>query len=232
LRKWKWTSQRENYNRVAVSSMKRLAILFIAVVTSFPAIHGEEPSSPASCGASASGAVLPRDAVAPLPVVRRFFPEATLETSTGPNSTAVGKPKATRSVIYANSHKSKKVTISVDQYAGSNAASAAYEEAVQKSRIVPGFRSIDVPTLGPRALIGTVTQGTETHIGLGALHGILVVGVTLAGYQPSPDTITKLISLAREEEKTVDAIGAAIVPVKQKMRALVQAQSDTLKHHP
>ena len=211
--------------------MKRLAILVIPVVMCFPAVHGEQSPSPGSPGVSASGAVLPRDAVVPLTVVTRFFPEATLEMSTGENATAVGKPEATRSVIFTNSDKLKKVTISVDRYATSNDASAAYDEAVQKSRIVPGFKSIDAPNLGPQAFIGTVTQGTETHIGLGALRGTLIVGVTLAGYQPSTDTITKLISLAREEEKAADAIAAAIVPtVKEKIDGLAQAQPSTLPH--
>src|SRR5262249_28279612 len=104
-------------------------------------------------------------------------------------------------------------------------ASAAYAEAVQESRSVPRFRAIDAPRLGPQAFIGTVTQGTETHIGLGALRGTLIVGVTLAGYQASADTAAKLVSLAREEEKAADTIVAAISPaMKEKIDALVQAQ--------
>lgn len=205
--------------------MKRLAILSIAIIGIQPVLRGEQSASPDPGGVSASGAVLSCDAVVPLTVVTRFFPEATREMSTGQNATAVGKAKATRSVIYTNSDESKKVTISVDQYATSSDASAAYEEAVKKSRIVPGFRPIDAPNLGPQAFIGTVTQGTETHIGLGALRGTLIVGATLVGYEPGADTTAKLISLAREEDNAADAIVAAISPAaKEKIDAFVQAQ--------
>jgi len=205
--------------------MKRLAILFIAVVVMPPVVRGEQSPSRGIGGVSAPGAMLARDVIVPLPVVTRFFPEAIQEMSTGQNETAVRNPGATRSVIYTNSDKSKKVTISVDQYATSSDASAAYEEAVQKSRSVPGFRPIDAPNLGPQAFIGTVTRGTETHIGLGALRGTLIVGVTLVGYEASADTTAKLVSLAREEEKAADAIvGAISRAVKEKIDALVQAQ--------
>ena len=205
--------------------MKRLAILFIAVVVLPPVVRGEQSPSRGIGGVSAPGAMLARDVIVPLPVVTRFFPEATQEMSTGQNATAVRNPEATRSVIYTNGDKSKKVTISVDQYATSSDALAAYEEAVQKSRSVPGFRPIDAPNLGPQAFIGTVTQGTETHIGLGALRGTLIVGVTLVGYEASAATTAKLVSLAREEEKAADAIvGAISRAVKEKIDALVQAQ--------
>ena len=205
--------------------MKRLAILFIAVVVMPPVVRGEQTPSPGTGGVRAHGAVLARDVIVPLPVVTRFFPEATQEMSTGQNATAVRNPEATRSVIYTNGDKSKKVTISVDQYATSSDALAAYEEAVQKSRSVPGFRLIDAANLGPQAFIGTVTQGTETHIGLGALRGTLIVGVILVGYEASAATTAKLVSLAREEEKAADAIvGAISRAVKEKIDALVQAQ--------
>jgi cation transport ATPase len=51
-----------------------------------------------------------------------------------------------------------------------------------------------------------VTQGEETHIGLGALHGTLIVGATLAGYDSTPDNVAKLVSLAREEEAAAKAL--------------------------
>jgi hypothetical protein len=138
-------------------------------------------------------------------VVNRFFPEVTQEASAGQNLTAVGNPQATRSVIYVNSDSSNKVTITVDQYVTSNEASSAYEEAVHKSRIVPGFKPISAPNLGPHAFVGSVTHGAETHIGLGALDGTLIVGATLAGYEVTPDTTAKLISLAREEKRAAKA---------------------------
>jgi hypothetical protein len=148
--------------------------------------------------------VLPRKVVVPISVVNRFFSQVTRETSTGSNLTAVGNPKATRSVIYANSDGSKKVTITVDQYASPTDASSAYQEAVQKSKIVPGFRLVSASDLGQNAFIGTVTQGDETHIGLGALQGTLIVGTTVVG-DPTPDNIAKLVSLTREEEAAAKA---------------------------
>jgi hypothetical protein len=186
--------------------MKRFAILLIAIVVMLPMARGEGSPSPRPGGVSEPGALLGRDVIVPLSVVTRFFPEATQEISTGQNATAVGNPEATRSVIYTSSDKSKKVTITIDQYATSKDASAAYAEAVQKSRSVPGFKTIEAPNLGPQAFVGTVTQGTETHIGLGALRGTRVVGVTLAGYEASADITAKLVSLAREEEKAANAI--------------------------
>lgn len=163
-------------------------------------------SSPGSSRTSSTDSLLPRNAVVSKTVVNRFFPEVSQEASTGQNSTAVGKPKATRSVIYVNSESSKKVTITVDQYVSSNEASSAYQEAVQKSKTVPGFKPIAAPNLGANAFIGTVTQGEETHIGLGAVHGTLIVGATLAGYEPTSHNVAKLLSLTREEEAAVKAV--------------------------
>ena len=162
-------------------------------------------SQPDSGTTSSSDSLLPRNAVLPKTVVNRFFPEVSQEASTGANLTAVGKPKATRSVIYVNSDSSKKVTITVDQYMSSNEASSAYQEAVQKSKTVPGFKPVAAQDLGANAFIGSVTQGQETHIGLGVLHGTLIVGATLAGYGPTSGNIAKLLSLTREEEVTAKA---------------------------
>ena len=41
----------------------------------------------------------------------------------------------------------------------------------RRARLFPGFKPLSAPKLGENAFIGTVTQGEETHIGLGALHG-------------------------------------------------------------
>ena len=149
--------------------------------------------------------MLPRKVVVPISTVNRFFPEVTREASTGHNLTAVANAKATRSVIYANSDSSKKVTITVDQYPTASDASSAYQEAVTKSKTVPGFKPVPAENLGQNAFVGTVTQGGETHIGLGALHGMLIVGATLAGYDPTPENTAKLISLTREEERAAKA---------------------------
>jgi hypothetical protein len=133
-------------------------------------------------------------------VVNRSFPELRREASTGENVTAVGKSIATRSVIYANNDNSKKVTITVDQYASASDASSAFQEAVQKSKTVAGFKPLTAANLGREAFIGSVTQDGETHIGLGALEGTLIVGATLAGYDLAPAITAKLVSLAREEQ--------------------------------
>lgn len=168
--------------------------------------HGQ--SSRSSGPTSSPESLLPRNFVVSLSVVEEFFPEVTKEASTGQNSTAVGDPKNTRSVIYANIDSSKKVTISVDQYENTTNASSAYQQAVAKSKI-PGFKSVSVPTLGQKAFAGTVTSGGETHVGLGALVGKLVVGVTLAGYGATPQNITKLIALTRKENAATRAARSA-----------------------
>ena len=50
-----------------------------------------------------------------------------------------------------------------------------------------------------------MTQAEETHIGLGLLHGTLIVGVTLSGYDPTPENIARLVALSREEERVAKA---------------------------
>lgn len=158
--------------------------------------------SPGAGTASASDSLLAREVVIPISTVRRFFPQVDQEASTGPHLTAVGGPRATRSVIYANHNNSKKVTISVDQYVRSSDASSAYEEAVRKSQAVPGWTPISAPDLGQGAFMATVTRGEETHIAFGALRSNLILGITVVGYNFMPSTIIKLRSLAREEEAT------------------------------
>jgi hypothetical protein len=187
------------------SHLTRLAALLIAIIGFLSsAAYGQSPP-PRNGTTSTPGSVLPRTVGVSISVVNRFFSEVTREASTGQNLTAVGNPKATRSVIYANSDSSKKVTITVDQYASTTDASSAYQEAVQKSKIVPGFKSVSASDLGQNAFIGTVTQGDETHIGLGTLQGTLIVGATLVGYDPTPDNIAKLVSVTREEEAVAKA---------------------------
>jgi len=218
------------------SQLRRVAALLIAIIWIVSlAAHGQSRSSTTG-SASTSDSMLPRNVVVPLSAVKSSFSEMVQETSTGQNLTAVGNPKATRSVIYTNSNGSKKMTITVDQYANSSDASSAYQEAVQKSKTVPGFKTISTPDLGRHAFIGTVTQRAETHIGVGALDGTLIVGATLAGYDPTPGNTAKLIALTHEEEESANAVLAASVPVaadgrssllpaaKDKIDALIHAQ--------
>ena len=183
---------------VSTLTLRALPLTGIAAILSMAA-YGQA-ISPGAGPASASDSLLAREVVIQISTVRRFFPQVDQEASTGPHLTAVGGPKATRSVIYANNNNSKKVTISVDQYVSSSDASSAYEEAVQKSKAVPGWTPISAPNLGQNAFMATVTRGEETHIAVGALQGNLILGITVVGYNPTPGTITKLASLVREEE--------------------------------
>jgi hypothetical protein len=179
----------------------KFAAVFIAVSEVFLLTADGQSPSPAK----AADSILSSNVVVRISTVNRFFPEVTSEASTGRNLTAVANAKATRSVIYANSDSSKKVTISVDQYATASDASSAYQEAVAKSKTVPGFKPVHAENLGQDAFVGTVTQGGETHIGLGALHDALIVGATLAGYDLTPENTAKLVALTREEERVAKA---------------------------
>jgi hypothetical protein len=186
-------------------TLTKFAAVFIVAIEALSLNANGQSPSPANSSAQASDSTLPRRVVVPISVVNRFFPEVAGEASTGRNLTAVANATATRSVIYANSDSSKKVTITVDEYATASDASSAYEEAVAKSKTVPGFKPVSAENLSQNAFVGTVTQGGETHIGLGALHGTLIVGATLAGYDLTPENTAKLISLTREEERVAKA---------------------------
>jgi hypothetical protein len=186
------------------TKLTKFAAVFVVIKSLLLIASGQSPS-PANGSGKASDSVLPRKVVVPINTVNRFFPEVSREASTGRNLTAVANAKATRSVIYANSDSSKKVTISVDEYSTASDASSAYQEAVAKSKTVPGFKPVQAENPGQDAFIGTVTQEGETHIGLGALHGTLIVGATLAGYDPTPENTAKLISLTSEEERAAKA---------------------------
>ena len=185
-------------------TLTKFAAVFVVLESLLLIANGQSPS-PAEGSAKASDSVLPRKVVVPINAVNRLFPEVTREASTGRNLTAVANVKATRSVIYTNSDSSKKVTITVDEYATASDASSAYQEAVAKSKSVPGFKPVPAENVSQNAFVGTVTQGGETHIGLGALHGTLIVGATLAGYDPTPENTAKLISLTSEEESAAKA---------------------------
>jgi len=173
------------------SPPERLSALWIVVAGTLLLVC-DSSSSPA-----ASGTTLPRNVIVSLSEVSRLFPDIARQGSTGRNSTATGNPKATRMVIYESGDGSKKVTLSVDQYRSSSDASSAYQQAVQKSQSVPGFKPVPVPAAGRQTFAGTTTMGAETHIGLGALDHTLIVGATLAGYDATPDNIAKLVDVAR-----------------------------------
>ena len=169
----------------------RLTALSIAIVGTL-LLACESFSAPVT-----SGGTLSRNVIVPLSAVTRLFPDIIREASTGRNATATGNPKATRLVIYESGDGSKKVTITVDQYGSPRDASSAYKQAVQTSQSVPGFKPVRVPRLGQQAFAGTTTMDGETHIGLGTLDHKLIVGATLAGYDATPDNVTKLVAVTR-----------------------------------
>ncbi|HXA32492.1 MAG TPA: hypothetical protein VNV87_09555 [Acidimicrobiales bacterium] len=138
--------------------------------------------------------------------VQQQFPEVTRQESTGPNSTSSGNPGATRQVIYSNGDSSKKVTVSVDQYASAGAASSAFQEAVDKSQKVSGFSPLPAPDIGQKASAGIVTQGTESHVGVGSVSGTLIIQATIAGYDPNPANISKIQDVARSEVAQAKAV--------------------------
>src|SRR5262249_8696283 len=148
--------------------LAKFAAVFIGAIEALSLTAEGQSPSPANGSAKASDLMLPHNIVIPLSTVNHFFPEVTREASTGHNLTSVANPKATRSDIYTNSDSAKKVTVTVDQYATATAALSAYQEAVAKSKTVPGFKAVPADNLGQNAFTGTVTQGGETHIGLGA----------------------------------------------------------------
>ena len=154
----------------------------------------------AGCG---DAPLLPRDTVVPVSVVTQYFPDVTKEARTGPNETSVGKPIASRSVVFASADGKKKVTLSVDQYASASDAAAAYQTAVQGSKAAPGFKPVVSPKLGQEAFAGTSQVGAEMHFGLGARDGRLIMSATNAGDIPvTPENSNKLISLGGVELDT------------------------------
>ena len=164
----------------------------------------------AACGGVAvaplpSANVLPSSVIVPLSFVIQYFPQVTVQASTGQDATAVGNPIATRATIYASSDLSHKVTITVDQYISTGNASLAYQQAVANS-MIPGFAPVTVPNLGQETFAGTVTMGMETHVGIGVLVGNLVVGATLAGFAGTNTDVANLVTVTRTEVATVQAL--------------------------
>ena len=160
----------------------------------------------AACG-DAFAPLLPRDTVVPVSAVTKYFPDVTTEASTGSNETSVGKPIASRSVVFASADGKKKVTVSMDQYASTSDAAAAYQTAVQGSKAAPGFNPAATPSLGEEAFAGTSQVGDEMHFGLGARDGRLIMSATHAGDIPvTPDNSNSLISLGGEELTTAKQV--------------------------
>jgi hypothetical protein len=183
---------------ILVDSGRRKAVP-IALATACLALT----ASIAGCGGSSG--LLPRNYVVLLSVVHQYFGSITQQDSTGEDSTAQGDPNATLAVFFLDDGGTQKVTITVDRYRTTSDASSAYQTAVKKSSQVPGFTPIVIPPVGQQSFAGTVTQHSETHVGLGALDGKFVFGATLAGFNPTPGNVTNLVGLARAEDAAIAA---------------------------
>jgi hypothetical protein len=183
-----------------------LSVVAIALLSL--AACGDDPSSTTTTAASAE--LLSRNTVLPVSVVTQYFPDVTNEASTGQNETSVGKPIASRSVVFASADGNKKVTLSIDQYADITDAAAAFQTAVQGSKAAPGFMPAASPDLGQEAFAGTSQVGAEMHFGLGARDGSLIVSATHAGDIPvTNDNSNNLISLSRMELVTAKQVLSA-----------------------
>jgi hypothetical protein len=160
-----------------------------------------------SSPSSATAALLARETVVPVSVVTQYFADVSTEASTGPNETSVGTPVASRSVVFLSADGKKKVTLSVDQYATASDAASAYRTAVEGSKAAPGFKPAASPNLGQEAFAGTSQVGAETHFGLGARDGRLIMSATHAGDIPvTPDNSNNLIGLGGAELATAKEI--------------------------
>jgi hypothetical protein len=102
----------------------------------------------------------------------------------------------------ANQHK---VTITVDRCATTSDTASAYNEALSKSEEVQGLTPISIPAIGQQSFAGSVTQGNETHVGLGSLDGVFGFGLTLAGFDATPDNVDDLVALVQAEKAAIDA---------------------------
>lgn len=160
-----------------------------------------------ACGNNSPAALLPRETVVPASAVTQYFPDVSTEASTGANETSVGKPIASRSVVFVSADGKKKVTLSVDQYATANDAASAYQTAVEGSKDAPGFKPAAAPNLGEEAFAGTSQVGAEMHFGIGARDGRLIMSATHAGDIPvTPENSDKLTTLGGEELATAKTV--------------------------
>ena len=189
--------KRQTGLRAAMFTVAALALQLLSACS-----DDSSPKSP-----TATAALLAREAVVPVSVVTQYFPDVSTEANTGPNETSVGNPVASRSVVFVSTDGKKKVTLSVDQYATASDAASAYQTAVEGSKAAPGFKPAASPNLGQEAFAGTSQVGTETHFGLGARDGRLIMSATHAGDIPvTPENSNSLISLGGVELTTAKEI--------------------------
>jgi hypothetical protein len=89
------------------------------------------------------------------------------------------------------------VTVSVDLYPNHQSALTAFQTAKQQSTIVPGFSPLPSPKVGQESFAGSVTQGGETHVGIGVLNGREIISTTTAGFPANTATVRNLTTLTR-----------------------------------
>lgn len=194
--------------------MKIRCLGSVAFVTVYLALTAGMTASLTGCGGSSANAgipsekLLPRNYVVLFALVNQYFDTIAQQQSTGTDSTAQGNPNATRAVFFVSGDSSQLVTITVDRYKNNSDASSAYQTALQKSEEVPGFQPIAIPAVGQQSFAGSVTQGSETHVGLGALQNKFVFGATLAGFDATADNVAALVGLARAQNAAIDAAAA------------------------
>lgn len=157
------------------------------------------PESDAATATPGGGSLLPRGVILPLDAVQEVVPELATETATGENMPTLGAPVATRRVTYATENDEQRLVLSVDQHPSAAAASAAYQEAAEQSREIPGVEGEAVPDLGEAAFIGVITQGDGTHVGGEALFGRLIVNATLQAYEGADQSKAAVAALVRRQ---------------------------------
>ncbi len=205
---------RQNHRWCATDArMKIRQVSSIALAAASMALTIAMLTSMAGCGSSsaagATSSLLPRNFVILVNLVNQYFDAITQQESTGEDSIAQGNPVATRAVFFINDAGTLLVTITADRYRNTSDAASAYQTALQKSEAVPGFTPISIPPVGQQSFAGSVTQGTETHVGLGALDGKFVFGATLAGFDATSDNVANLVGLARAQNAAIDAATAS-----------------------
>ena len=180
-------------------TVPRLGVLSIAgaVILSLAACGNGNDNAESTSETSSGSTLLPRNVVLTLSEVKQVLPEMSQESAMGEDETALGNPTGTRSATYATHDGAQRVVISVAQYQSSEAASSAFQEAVQGSLEAPGGEGETVSDLGEKAFIGTSARGNETHVGGGALYGELIVNVTLQGYDGTNENKAKVTELIR-----------------------------------
>jgi len=172
-----------------------LAAVLVAALSL--SMYAQDQSTGEATTAS-SDSTLNRSVLVPLKTVKQLFPDITHIDASGANFSAAGTPVATRVAIYATRDGSRKVTLSVDEYQNAGDALSAYQVAFKKSQS-PEFAPIAISNVGENVFAGTVTQGSDTHVTIGALDGILIVGATMSGFDATTENIASLSDLARKE---------------------------------